>query len=78
MSETWQVLNLGAVPGFGYTLAAGFILSILFHWKISREQIPIQIISLITIVMLVVIQRPNIFNRTWQFYFPLVNHHNPS
>jgi hypothetical protein len=70
-SESWEVLNQGAVPGFGYILIAGFILSIIFHWKISRDKIPISLLSLIIISFLLIIQRPNVFNRTWQFFYPL-------
>jgi 4-amino-4-deoxy-L-arabinose transferase-like glycosyltransferase len=72
-SESWLVLNQGAVPGFGYILVAGFILSIIFHWKISQDKIPISFVSLITIALLLIIMRPNVFNRTWQFFYPLAS-----
>lgn len=72
-SESWLVLNQGDVPGFGYILITGFILSIIFHWKISRDKIPNSLLSLIIIGLLLVTQRPNVFNRTWQFFYPLAS-----
>lgn len=73
LSESWLVLNQGDVPGFGYILIAGFILSIIFHWKINRDKIPISLLSLIIITLLLIIQRPNVYNRTWQFFYPLAS-----
>ena len=72
LSELWTVLNQGIVPGFGIFLILGFILSLIFHRKTSRETIPLQIVSLLTFSMLIAIQRPNIFARTWVFYYPLM------
>ncbi|MDO9084984.1 MAG: glycosyltransferase family 39 protein [Anaerolineaceae bacterium] len=72
-SESWLVLNQGDVPGFGYILIAGFFLSIIFHWKISRDKIPISFLSLFIISLMLIIQRPNVFNRTWQFFYPLAS-----
>ncbi len=72
LSELWQVINQGIVPGFGSLLILGFMFSLLFHRKISREKIPVQILSLVIIIILVAIQRPNIYARTWVFYYPLL------
>lgn len=72
LSELWRVINQGIVPGFGILLIIGFIFSLFFHRKISREKISVQILSLVIIIILVAIQRPNIYARTWVFYYPLL------
>jgi len=72
LSELWRVINQGIVPGFGFLLIIGFIFSLIFHRKMSREKIPLQGISLAIIIILVAIQRPNIYARTWVFYYPLL------
>ena len=72
LSDLWSVVNQGIIPGFGFLLLLGFILSIFYHRKTSREDIPLQTLSLLIISILVAIQRPNIFPRTWVFYYPLL------
>lgn len=71
--ETWQVLNWGAVPGIGIILLAGLILTIVFHQRISRSRFSLPLLSLLVIGLLIAVQRPNAYARTWHFYFPLLS-----
>jgi 4-amino-4-deoxy-L-arabinose transferase-like glycosyltransferase len=71
--ETWQVLNWGAVPGIGVMLLAGLLLTIVFHQRISRSRFSLPLLSLLVIGLLIAVQRPNAYARTWHFYFPLLS-----
>jgi 4-amino-4-deoxy-L-arabinose transferase-like glycosyltransferase len=70
--DTRSMLNAGPVPYITIILLSGVLLSILFNRYPSKDKVPLQITSLITIILLVSIQRPNIFPRTWHFYLPLI------
>lgn len=51
---------------------AGCVLSLLFHWRLSRTRIPLQLAALAWIVFLLLIQRPNAWARMWVFLEPLM------
>ncbi|MAT44351.1 MAG: hypothetical protein CL609_18620 [Anaerolineaceae bacterium] len=72
MQETWQVLNWGALPGIGLLLVKGLILSIIFHKRLSLSSVSLPLVSIVVITLLVFVQRPNVYARTWHFYFPLL------
>lgn len=72
MQETWQVLNWGALPGIGLLLVMGLILSIIFHKRLSLSSVSLPLVSIVVITLLVFVQRPNVYARTWHFYFPLL------
>lgn len=72
LSDTWAMLNTGPFPYIGIILLSGVFLSILFNRYLSKDKISLQLTSLISIILLVSIQRPNIFPRTWHFYLPLI------
>lgn len=72
LSELWAVLNFSAIPGFGFILIIGFLLSILFHKSTSDEKVSLSLLSILVIIALVAFQRPNIYARTWVFYYPLL------
>jgi len=70
--DTWRMLNQGVIPLIGGLILVGFVLSFLLFSRIRKIRIPIQITSLLVISILVAIQRPNIYYRTWIFYIPLL------
>ncbi len=70
--ETWQVLNWGVVPGIGLLLLLGLLLSIIFHNRVSSARVSLPLVSVVVITLLVLVQRPNVYARTWHFYFPLL------
>jgi 4-amino-4-deoxy-L-arabinose transferase-like glycosyltransferase len=72
MQETWQVLNWGALPGIGFLLVMGLFLSIIFHKQLSSSSVSLPLVSIVVITLLVLVQRPNVYARTWHFYFPLL------
>ncbi len=72
LSETWDVLNWGIVPGVGWMLGIGFILAVIFSRRMSGDKLPFPLVGMICIVILVAVQRPNIYTRTWHFLMPLL------
>jgi hypothetical protein len=70
--DTWRMLDQGVIPLIGGFILVGFVLSYLRFRKIGNIRIPIQITSLLVIIIMVAIQRPNIYYRTWTFYIPLI------
>jgi len=70
--DTWRMIDKGIIPYIGIFLIAGYLLSFLRFRKIGKIKIPIQMTSLLVISILVAIQRPNIYYRTWIFFIPLL------
>ncbi|OJX40447.1 MAG: hypothetical protein BGO78_05475 [Chloroflexi bacterium 44-23] len=70
--DAWQLINRGLWPFTGLILIIGFGLSLIFYRRITNEKIPLQIVSMVTIVVLVAVQRPNVLARTWVFLLPLL------
>ncbi len=61
------------VPLFVTVLALiGLGLSVVFHRRISREQVSTQLAALIFIPIILLVQRPNAWAKIWQFLLPLV------
>ncbi|MHB8133017.1 MAG: glycosyltransferase family 39 protein [Anaerolineaceae bacterium] len=72
LTDTWNMLNQGEIPFIGLLLLIGVLLSFLQFQKIGKDRIPLQITSIIVIGILIAIQRPNVYYRTWIFYIPLL------
>jgi len=70
--DTWRMLDQGVIPLIGGFILFGFVLSCLYFIKIGKIKIPMQITSILVIIIMVAIQRPNIYYRTWIFYIPLL------
>jgi hypothetical protein len=71
IQETWQFWN-SDMPGFyPWVFICGAGLSLLLHWKISRNRVPLQVITLIWLPLAVSIQRINPWSRLWAFLLPL-------
>ncbi len=72
LQDFWAMINSNPLPFAGIILLIGFGLSLIFQRKITSQKVPLQLLSLFTISILVGIQRPNAFARTWVFYLPLL------
>jgi Dolichyl-phosphate-mannose-protein mannosyltransferase len=57
---------------FTLIFAAGWILSVLFHRRLSETRIPLQLAAIIWILVLLLLQRPNAWARMWVFLLPLM------
>ncbi len=72
LKETWVEWTF-RVPMWIITLGIlGLVLSLALHKKISSIRIPLQLASLVWILMLLIIQRPNAWSKVWVFLLPLV------
>lgn len=72
IQDAWGLINTNPLPFVGTVLLIGMAASFIFHKQITRQRIPLQLLSLVTITALVAIQRPNIYARTWIFFLPLL------
>jgi hypothetical protein len=68
--ETWQSWLQDVPPGIGYIMAAGVILSVIFHRKISRQKIPFPVAAILWIALALLVQRPNPWGKVWTYLFP--------
>ena len=57
---------------FTLLFAAGWVLSLLFHWRLSKTRVPLQLAAILWIVILLLVQRPNAWARMWVFLLPLM------
>ena len=57
---------------FTLLFAAGWVLSLLFHWRLSKTRVPLQLAAILWIVILLLVQRPNAWARMWIFILPLI------
>ena len=72
LSETWSEWTSGFTPWVLDALISGFFLSILLHWKISKPRIPPQLAAAAWLIPLVLIQRVQLWTKTWFFLHPLI------
>lgn len=71
INETWGEWVNGYEPWVRYTLIGGFGLSILLHWKMTRIRIPPQVAAAAWFIPLVLIQKVQLWTKTWFFLHPL-------
>jgi hypothetical protein len=71
-AETWAEWTFRVPSVFLILLAAGWILSLLFHWRISKRRVPLQIAAFLWIAVLLFVQRPNAWSKVWVFFQPLM------
>jgi hypothetical protein len=71
-AETWAEWTFRVPTIIVLLLVAGWISSLVFHWKISRTRLPLQLAALLWIVVLLLVQRPNAWSKVWVFLQPLV------
>lgn len=71
LSQIWEAWLTG-LPWFGPIIITGFALSLIFHWKVSRTRIPLQIAAVLFPAAALLIQRPDSAPRVWSFLLPLL------
>lgn len=70
--DTWREWNTGVPIYVTALFAAGLVLSLVFHRRISGYKVPPQLASVVFLTVIFLIQRPNAWSKIWQFLFPLV------
>jgi hypothetical protein len=71
-SQTWVEWTTRVAPAVQVLLIVGWVLGLVFHWKIARSRIPLQLAALLWFAALLVIQRPNAEPRFWSFMMPVI------
>ena len=69
--STWMKWHFDLPLAARLVLAGGFALSLLFHKKISRVKVPLQVTSAIWLAAVVIPMRRNPYDRLWVFLLPL-------
>ena len=72
ITETWSQWTFGVPWAVPVLLAAGILLSIVFHRRLSRDRIPWQLAAFVGIAAVLIIQRLNAPVRVWLFLQPLM------
>lgn len=72
VGRAWGIWADGLHDILLYALILGFGLSLLFHHKISRVNIPVQLAFLVWLTFLLWYRRPGGFDRLWTFLLPLL------
>ena len=72
LSETWAQWTYRVPLVVVILLFAGWVLSMVFHRRISSNRVPLQLAALLWIVALLIIQRPNAWAKVWSFLLPLM------
>ena len=70
--ETWSEWTFRIPLYLAILLAAGFILSLVFHRRLSAIRFPVQGAAILWIVVLILVQRPNAWAKVWLFLLPLM------
>jgi 4-amino-4-deoxy-L-arabinose transferase-like glycosyltransferase len=65
--KTWEDWMLNIAPIFQYTLLSGFLLSLFFYKRVSKQKLPLQLFMMLAIIILLVLQRVAPFPRMWIF-----------
>ncbi len=71
-ADTWAEWTFRVPLALGLLLLIGWTLGLIFHRRISRVKMPLQLAGLLWIVVLLVIQRPNAWSKVWVFLQPLM------
>jgi 4-amino-4-deoxy-L-arabinose transferase-like glycosyltransferase len=69
---TWAEWVKGIPLAILIVLGAGWVLSLIFHRKLSTIHTPLQVASFLWITILLIIQRPNALPKVWVFLLPLM------
>jgi hypothetical protein len=68
--EAWAEWTVGLPTYLILLLAAGWILSLIFHKRLSTTCVPLQLAAILWIAALLLIQRPNAWGKVWLFLLP--------
>lgn len=63
----WQEWTSGFSPVWAYGLTLGFLLGLVFHWRLTRQRFPLQIAAFTWIATLMLVQRPIGVTKIWVF-----------
>jgi hypothetical protein len=69
--STWRGWNRDVPAWMAAVLAAGFVISLLWHRRISSQRLPLTLALLLCVGPLVLVQRVIPFERVWLFALPL-------
>ncbi|MGE5643283.1 MAG: glycosyltransferase family 39 protein [Byssovorax cruenta] len=67
IGKTWEDWMLNIALPVQYTLLGGFLLSVFFYRRVSKQRLPLQLVIVIAIIILLVLQRVAPFPRVWLF-----------
>lgn len=73
LQETWEDWSVN-IPVLGWAfLMAGVVFSLTFHRWICLQRVSLQVSSLVWIILLLIVQRPNAWGKIWTYlYAPLM------
>jgi uncharacterized membrane protein len=69
---TWAEWTTQVPTAVLILLEIGWVLSLVFHSKLAKSRIPLQLAALLWFSALIFIRRPNVEARFWSFLMPLV------
>jgi hypothetical protein len=65
--KTWESWMIAVAPAVQYVLLAGFLLSLFFYRKVSRQRLPMQVFLVIGAAVMLVLQRVAPLARVWMY-----------
>jgi hypothetical protein len=71
LASTWRGWNRDLPTWLAAVLAAGFLISLLWHWRIGSHRVPLALALLLCVGPLLLVQRVVPFERVWLFALPL-------
>jgi hypothetical protein len=71
LASTWRGWNRDWPAWLAALLAAGFVISLLWHRRVSSQRVPLALALLLCVAPLVLLQRVIPFERVWLFALPL-------
>jgi len=67
MTNTWAKWMIGISPAIEYLFLGGFLLSLIFYWKVSNQKLPLQFFLVLAVAILLVLQRVTPTPRIWLY-----------
>jgi hypothetical protein len=72
LTDTWAEWTGGVPLSVIIVIAAGWVLSLIFHRKLSTNHVPLQVAAILAITVLLIVQRSNAWAKVWVFLLPLM------
>jgi hypothetical protein len=72
VDETWSEWNWDVPPLISALVVIGIVSSIIWHHRLTRQRVSLQLASAAWVVPLLLIQRPNAWAKIWLFLLPLL------
>ena len=70
--STWVEWLTRLPPALTITLIVGFLLSLVFHRKLSSARVPLQLVTFLWIAFVIVLRKPEAWSKYWLFLIPLL------